>query len=707
MTARRLAAATALRWSARPRAAVLAAALLVSPSALRAQDITVELFTGGQEWVRRDGTVELVLSRWPATDEGQIAVVVGNQDRSELFRRTDRGLAYRPELLPLPPGQSEVVVYLVDPRGRWTQLGRFPLRVLQRGGVEAAAFAPRLDLGVKAQVYETHAPAGNAPPRDDFQDGTFQLALAGSAQRAGWTLSPTMDVVGTSFRGEALRFGSEGERAPQVDLARYGLRLARGEASLQVGELVHGEHRLLMQSFSSRGLALSVPVGGRARLSLIAANGSQIVGWDNLLGVAESRHRVLTGTLGVELLKRPGGLRVDGSWLDGSLLPVSPFNQGLVTDAETARGWGLRLLAATPSQRLRLDGGWARTRFDNPADPTLAQGNDLVAVEAESRDARYLDLTLGLLARPLPRVGQTTATLTLRHSRVEPLYRTIGAFVQADRDGNGADLAVQAGPAALLLSWDAFEDNLDRIPSITTTRNRRQTANLALPLGQLWPSGAGPRNWLPLLSWSFDRNHQYGLGVAPGSGMRPDQIPDQVSRNEAAALDWQAGGLRLGLRLGDTRQDNRQPGRERADFDTRTETLTAGGSLGRALDLGVELGRERTDNVELASERELRRWGLDLTWRVLPRLTLAAAVSRTRDVDDAGPAEGHAWNSDVQLVWAFERRRAATSGGAHGGTGQLFVRWLDQRADSRQPTFGFATETEAATVNAGINLSLF
>ena len=104
-------------------------------------------------------------------------------DRTELFRRTDKGLAYRPELMPLPVGESEIVVYLVSPAGEWRELGRLPLRVLRPGGVESASVTPRLDLGVKAQIAEEHSPPENRPPRDNYEDLTFQLDLQSSATR--------------------------------------------------------------------------------------------------------------------------------------------------------------------------------------------------------------------------------------------------------------------------------------------------------------------------------------------------------------------------------------------------------------------------------------------------------------------------------------------------------------------------------------------
>jgi hypothetical protein len=78
-------------------------------------------------------------------------------------------------------------------------------------------------------------------------------------------------------------------------------------------------------------------------------------------------------------------------------------------------------------------------------------------------------------------------------------------------------------------------------------------------------------------------------------------------------------------------------------------------------------------------------------------------LSRSHAEESAGASESNAWNADVQLAWGFERR----SGERHGFSGQLFLRWLDQAADSFDRTFGFATDTELRTLSAGLTLSLF
>src|SRR6185436_5788405 len=97
------------------------------------------------------------------------------------------------------------------------------------------------------------------------------------------------------------------------------------------------------------------------------------------------------------LPKRPNGLRLETSYMNGSLLPRTHFNQATVTDTERSRGWGLRLVASDPAQRLQLEGGFARSLFTNPADPLLNQGFQVVPVRATTRNAHYLDVSYQLL----------------------------------------------------------------------------------------------------------------------------------------------------------------------------------------------------------------------------------------------------------------------------------------------------------------------
>jgi hypothetical protein len=693
-------------------ALALTLGLAAAGSPLRAQgapaatsgELQVTLQTGGQEWVRRDGTVELVLSRWPAAGEGRLAVLLGPTDVTDLFAQRGSTLVYRPELLPLPPGQHEIVVYLVTPQGAWREIGRFPLRVLRPGGVETATLTPRLDLNLKGQLDEHHEPADNAPPRSTYQDGTSQLDLQATATRGGWTIAPAINVMGVTYRPEALRYSLEGDDAPQVDLSSYGLRLSRGRGWVHLGHLTYGDHKYLVTGFNSRGAELYAPLGKAVDVTLTAANGTQIVGWDNPLGLEEQHHRIYSGKLGFELLpSRAGALRVEATYLDGSVLPQFGFNSRDVNDAEESDGWGARLLGSNASQRLRFEGGYASSTFTNPEsrDPQLTAGLDVVPVRPERRDARYGSLTLGLLQKTWQSGKSANVNLTVRHDRVEPLFRTVATYVQADRQEDAGELQANLGPLAIQGSYTRNRDNLDGIPTILTTKTRRSAANLALPLAQLG-KGDKPRPWLPQLTYTFDRTHQFGEGVPPDSGFSASHVPDQVSLQQSVGVDWQGSRWRFGWRTNLSDQDNRQIGRERADLYGRAHMVTLGFTPWQPLDVTLDGGFERNESEELQRVDETRRLGLNLLWRITERMTVTAIGSRTRRSDEPRTQEGEDWSADVQWAWRFEKRREQ-----HGWSGQIFLRWYDQESDAFDRVFFFDTHREGWTLTSGVNFSLF
>ena len=142
-----------------------------------------------------------------------------------------------------------------------------------------------------------------------------------------------------------------------------------------------------------------------------------IVGWSNPLGVASADHRIVSGTLGLELVpSQPGRLVIDATVLDGSVLPRAGYTQGVVNDAEKSRGVGVRLRASDPGQRVSLEAGFARSRFDDPEDPTLAQGEALVPVATVVRNARYLQLGVDVLRNAaISRTLQANLAATWRY----------------------------------------------------------------------------------------------------------------------------------------------------------------------------------------------------------------------------------------------------------------------------------------------------
>src|SRR5215475_1249022 len=494
----------------------LATALaLASPSA-PLQELKITSNLTDQE-VEPSFLLTFTLSRPLPATEGRLAVLIGQIDISNLLTPTgdSDSLSYLPRILPLPAGESPVKVFLVTPSGEWRELTQLTLRVKtpepdgaapgQTGGQSQApaadaartaaakkySFTPSLTLGMKSQMAERHFPESNRPERPTFSDMTLQASLK-SEMTNGWFSNQTQfDMAGSSFQKEALRFSSLGDDAPKVDLSSYLMQFQLSKTKLQAGSVTFGTNRQLIDSFGSRGLTLSIPIGKRADFSLAALNGTSIVGWDNFFGLDSRKHQILSATLGFEFIgQRPGGLRLEAGALSGSLLPISGFNQGVINDAEQSKGGSLRLLATDKSQRFKLDAGFTRSLFNNPADPLLNQNQPVVPVKETTRSARYVDASVALLKDlKLSEKKKANLTLNVHHERVDPLFRSVAATTQADRLQNTVELTGAIDEITATVSYQRFNDNLANIPTLLKTLSQQYAAAVSIPLASLLQIG--------------------------------------------------------------------------------------------------------------------------------------------------------------------------------------------------------------------------
>lgn len=683
----------------------LGAALLVGALSAPAQDdLSARVETGGAEWISRRDPLEVVLSRPVPEEEGRIAVLLDKSDLTDLFDRSGLILRYRPKLRPLPSGEPELVVFLVTPANEWTEIGRTKLKVRLPGGLEQATVTPKIDVTLKGQLGEGHEPESAAPPRKTFQDLTGQATLGVELGRGVWSLGYQMAVQGAQRQEEALRFPQEGTGAPQVDLSSWATKIGAGPATLEWGHVSFGESRHLINSFGSRGGRLSLALGNVATVAGAALNGTSIVGWDNFLGLAEAQHRVYAGTLGVEIVpSAPGTLRVEGTFMDGSLLPLANFNQGSVTDAEKSKGAGFRLLANLLGGRFRLEGGFARNRFEAPPDPLLDQGQQVVALAPTWRSAWYGNVAFDIVkGARLSETSQANVTLAVRRDRVDPQFRSVAVSVQSDLQQDAIELTAGLGPVTAQLLYGFNEDNLAEIVSILKTKTKRAQAQAALPLGGLF-GGASPSWWLPQLTYGFGRTHQYAANDPPGGGFQPTHLPDQVSLNHTPGVEWQAGPARFGWKLNYSDQDNRQTGRETADFLNTANIGFVALQPVTFLDLGLEYGNERAAAAETGAVDRTERYQATVALRPLPPLSLTSNGVLVDTGNEAGTSDGRTWTVDVQAAWRFEPPRKGT----HGLSGQLLLRYAYQQSRTRDLVFGVETFRKTWVVNSGVSLSLF
>lgn len=683
------------------RTLLLALGLLSSSIAAHGLDVEAGFDSSG--WVRRSEPIELRFSPAPRSAGERVAVLVDRLDVTDLFRANGDALVYRPDLMALPPGEHELVVYVVgddaDGGEEWREIERFPLKVLERGGFTERRFAPSLDLESSATLDDNTGAAEGG-----FEELSGQIALETGFVRPGGALDASLDLLGVTDRESALRFGEDGDAAPRLDLSSYRVELSRHRARGALGHVDFGDSRHLVDGFSSRGLEVSLPLGPRIELGLGAMNGTSIVGWDNPLGLGEEDHRVYASSIGFDLLpQRTASLRLQGSWLDARQLPLSGFDTERLTDREENAGWSLGLAAATAGDRLRLGAGWAEASFDNPFDPLLAQGADLVAVEEETRNARYLDLDW-VLMRDRGEALPLSMTLGYRHERVEPLYRAVTAPVQADVDRHVVELTTAWGPISGQLVWSDQRDNLDDVPSILTTDTARRGLNLFVPLAQVLPGGAdGSSVWLPDLTYTFDRTHQVGEGIPVDGGFDASHVPNQVSGSHNGSLQWQGLSWYTGYSFSLSDQDNRQPGREDADFQAVVHSWTGGWNPSQRLDVTFDLSRERAANRELDEIERTSRGGFGVDWRIADWTGLSGSVSHTEGETD--PDVRSLESTVVDLRWTL--RLTFDYAGRHGVAPQLFVRYAWQQTDTEDRVFGIDDSLRDWSVSSGFSLSLY
>ncbi len=738
----------------------------------RADDLTIRAAFDGKATVMPNEKIEMSLSRALRPADGSLAVLIGDTDVTAFLMAEAASVSYTPRL-PLPAGESDVTVWLVLTGNQWKEIARFPLRVAASATVNGSNGATTTDGAAvpgsqnsDASNDAQAASANNATPtpkrrwgfdkiepiknislnlksqpgsrvfpvpppgtaRETFTDLTGQMALGATFTRGAFVWSNRFEMAGSSFQNEALRFGELGQRAPNVDLSSYLVQVQHGASSFALGHISFGAHRHLINGFSSRGMSAKIALGRRADFTASAVNGASIVGWSNFFGLNRRKHQILSGELGFEFLPaRPQGFRIEAGALSGSLLPLNNFSQRTLTDTERSAGGSLRLIASDPQNRFKLDAGFARSRFTNPSDPLLEQGLTVQQVRETTRSARFVDASLALLRDvKLNSLQNANLTFNVRHERVDPLFRSVGAIAQADHFQNQFELVGAFGEVNITASHTRFNDNLDDVPSILKSLTRRESLNVNLPLSALFvPFIAGREQsngetngqtegqangqsfqWLPRLGFTVDRVHQFGAFIPINGAFRPDLVPDQISLNYDLSADWQFMKWRLGYRFNRSSQDNRQPGRELADLENLIHGLTLGLNLTPALDVNFEVNDEQSNNFEFRRTDSTLRYAVNTNWRMTSRAAFALNLSTIGAGDLARTSSSRTIEGDAQLSYRLDGEHPVWQRlFANRVQAQFFIRYANRFARTRDLLFVVNSLNKVWTLNTGMNLT--
>ncbi|MEK7239055.1 MAG: hypothetical protein AAB224_00575 [Gemmatimonadota bacterium] len=694
----------------RCRLVVPLALCFTASSALGAQQpadstITVAPAFAVDRYLATQAPIELTLSRAPAASEGRLAVFVGTSDLTALFEARGSKLVFRPNGVGLPSGESELKVFLVT-GAAWNELARIPIRVLTPRGFEQSQFDPALELRNTGQLAEGHSGSQVASARPTYQSLAGTFGLQTSHKRDGMSLTSDTHLLGANERSAALRFAEQGDQASRLDLADYVLRLEGKNAVLSVGQVSTGMNRHLINGFASRGVT-AVVAGSRAQWSVGVENGTSIVGTDNISGLANGDHRIVSTGLAWEVLpSRAGALHVDATLLHGSLSSTPGFTSGGIISADQSDGLGVQVAASTPSQRLRLAAGLSSSSSRYAADPPLLSGGSIIRSPAHRKAARYAEVNVGVLQdRKVFRTVPVTLNLSLNHERVDPLYRSVGIHTQSDMARNGLGVSGNIDVVSVQVAHGRTTDNLDDVASLLTSRTRSSSAMLGTPLAALLRI-THRAELLPTLSYGVQRMHQFGAGIPTGGLFTASDIPDQLSLVHDASLQWQVKQWQVAYRVNVSDQDNRQPGRTLADFATQTQGVTIGVTASSTLTLGLDLGLERQENKELSQVNHVRRAGLTGNWRPTPLTTLDGSVTVSSTRDPGAGTDAHVSSMQAGISRGIKLWRSADG----APRGQAFLRFSRQSNELINLGRFFAPPSQQGSlwnVASGLSLRLF
>lgn len=646
------------------------------------------------DFVAADFPLEIELDSEPQAGT-TIAIFVGGIDLTAMFEQSG-GVFRFVGPLSLPAGDRTLVVQRYSDSGDWSELARVPMRVLTRSGFRplqsTVSGSMTLEAGIAAA--ESPAPGGDESlPR--IANGQLQISSE-LTQEDGWWMSVEGDLLVTSDQTQALRYGSLGDSAPQLDLASYQIRSGLRSAQVAWGNLSAGRQRHLIQGHLGRGGMISAPLGQSFNASLAVLAGNNAVGWSDLLGITESQNRVVTGQIEFSADNATSELYIGLTGMSGSILPALDFGQGTITDAEQSSGLGMDIRSRLLDSRLRVEAGMAASRFSNPFDPRLAQGLTLTRVSEDTHFAHYVEAVADILDQVAisdSRVGHVS--IAFRREQVDPLFRSIGSYVQADRLQQEVSLEGGVTGIGLRLGIGNSRNNLKDLPSILTSETERLAAQLDLNLVDLV---GGSSALLPIVSASLEQVDQAGRNVPESGGFQATHVPDQSATNKSLSMSWTLGNASVSYSWNNGFQDNRQEGRANSDFKNTFNQLSSTFVATSWWVISADWAHERAEAFEFAEVSTANRLGLtsSVTLWNLGGLSLRLARS------EGGNREGttSTSNESIDLSWTGHLPQLGSL------NGQYFSRFGWNNSESVDKLFDANFARRIWNVDVGFSLGM-
>ncbi len=760
---------TAPLWSCVQKSVFAALFLIfgwVGPVFGQTGDVTVSAGFDGKTALPPDVLLQLDFNRMPNPKEGRIGVLIGDSDVTAFFAGRETRLVYNPSDLPLPVGATEVVVFLISPADEWKEIGRFPLVIAVEGekkedstaatetvsaaapseapektekpaesatstetptekpaettaesetrpkvrkfGFDEVTFAPTLVLTLKSQPAQFNDPGTTRPAqRATFTDGTLQSTFKLGFARGAFKGTAQADFAGSTNQEEALRFGTLGNRAPQVDLSSFLFEFEVGKAKGQFGHFSYGGFRHLINGFGSRGVTLSIPFASRFDFSAAAMNGTSVVGFGNFFGLDNRQHQLQSATLGMEVFaKNPGLLRLEFGGMHGYVAALNGVSDASVNDVERSQGGSIRFVFADPKGFVKAEGGFTRSRFDNPADPLLEQGDAVSAGQRTTRNARFFEITVeAIKSRTVFKDKTLSLTVGYKHEQVDPLFKSLGASTQADKTQQEFSANATIGDVAVQFAHTRFNDNLANVPSILKSLTRASRVNVAFPAAMFFRGKIAKSPLLPKVTYGFDRTHQFGEAIPVGGGFEfaPEAVPNQFLTNQTVGLEWTFGKFTAGYGYNRSLTDNEQPTRETADQLNQVHAVRFGFNSGTKFQTTIEVNRESVFEREFNKTSRTTRVATAMTWQIDKRFTWTGNLSHTLagDAENIGRNRNVEFDTQISFTFGVEKskfRKVQT---------QAFVRFADRLAITRDFAAGTRDRTRVQIINAGLTITFF
>ena len=474
----------------------------------------------------------------------------------------------------IPPGELSIEVFQADGEN-WISIGRETIKLMTASGVKRAEWNTSLSVTVDSQLDERVSGDATPSERPTYSDVTSALGITTDHEINDTTINSQFNLLSVSNRQQAIQFGQRFEQAAKLDLSDYQVNIKQGNHDIVLGHTSYGSNSLIVDNLSRRGLSWIYRDDDELEFNGALLSGSDIVGYRNITGLSDySEQHIKALGVGMNFFEESAyRVRLEATYMDGQRQALNDFGIGEIASPETNKALGLKFILSDDIGHLNADLTIAASRYNNPNDVGFDLSDQLVELSIETAHAHQLNLSYQLLDNIETVVGNTSVSLTASHTRAEPLYQTLTAFVQANVRSAAVAAQYQVGLINGQLNSTESRDNLANLASLLTTQSESDGLSINIPLADMTrdddEDSSSISIW-PSVDYSFQASHQYALNSPEQniSGFNnSSHLPDQKTTNHSMSLGWQLNDYNLSMQSSYGLQDNRQVGRENADYN--------------------------------------------------------------------------------------------------------------------------------------------